>query len=55
MDKKELEGIAQQYIIDCNVLGAVVALEGGVVELNGLLVDFIQYVDIKKSAATGAN
>jgi hypothetical protein len=46
LNKRLLE-IANEYIKDCNVFGIVNAKEGGVLELDKLLVDFIPYLDKK--------
>lgn len=40
--------IATEFIKKCNLIDVVKAKEGGYVELDALLVDFIEYVESKK-------
>ena len=45
---KTLEDITAEFIKACNVFGLVSAVEGGVIELDSLLIDFIKFIDPDK-------
>lgn len=53
-EKAELLVKANEYIKACNAVPLVHAFEGGVLELNSLLVDFVKYIKYEEPNG-GAN
>ena len=40
-----LKNKAQEYISACNAFGLIAAIEGGQIELDSFLVDFLKFID----------
>jgi len=46
-EKEALIKLANEFIKKCHVIPGVHALEGGIIELSSLLIDFVKYLEIE--------